>query len=269
MLFWKHLDKQKALQDSESSFKEPQKALWRVSTPLQTFQDFFGCKYLAVCKRKTTLSPKQSKLLRKDARCVWKSRRAVVTDFDAPIVTKPTRLINDRGNFQLSHENAPIWKRLRFFFAPALTWFYSCNKCMSASAGRHVSVCHFKDSCFITKHKNVSVSAYLHAEDVKVKTKAFMSWGSDSDWQLLLRPRSCEKHKRSHMWSSAGLIRTLTCSIINHHSGEITSSRKTCSVGKSVKLRFTNTTLQSELFSALFRFLALFSPTRPDRPLKL
>lgn len=47
-------------------------------------------------------------------------------------------------------------------------------------AGLHVSVCHFKELCFITKHKNVfclSVKkAYLHAEDVKVKTRSFMSF---------------------------------------------------------------------------------------------
>lgn len=120
------VDTHKALLDSESSCKVPQKtamtSILKIITNRFSFYSFscqasFGCKYLAVCKMKTTPSPKQSRLFRNDAyflQYVWKSHIEVVTGFDAPIVMKPTRLINDRGNFQFSREKHPKLERSGF-----------------------------------------------------------------------------------------------------------------------------------------------------------
>lgn len=134
----------------------------------------------------TTPSPKQSRLFRNDAyflQCVWKSQSEVVTGFDAPVVVKPTGLINGRGNFQFSHEKTPQTGTVWVFLLPAspymvlqlqqvhvwegrLGWW----DCMFQSATLKTFVLLPNARMFLSKCETV----YLHAGDEKVKTKSIL-----------------------------------------------------------------------------------------------
>lgn len=168
---------------------------------------------------------------------------------------KPTRLINGRGNFQFSHEKHPNLEQSGFCLPSSTYMVLQLQQvhvsegglcwldCMFESATLKSYVLLLNTRMFLSKCKK----AYVHAEYVKVKTKSFMSFlnvmQNSQCWQWLAAvppPLLLQKCKCSHMWSSTGLIKDLTYSIINHHSGELPAVRahmmmeKICFVGNSL-----------------------------------
>lgn len=88
---------------------------------------------------------------------------------------KPTRLINGRGNFQLCHEKRPKLERSGFHLASGALQLQQVHvsegvlRWLSQSATLKSYVLLLR--MFLSECKK----AYLHAEDVKVKTKSFVS----------------------------------------------------------------------------------------------
>lgn len=75
---------------------------------------------------------------------------------------------------------------------------------------------------------------------------------TDSDWQLFLRPRCYAKHKRSHMWGPARLIKNLKGGDKSSR-WEITTRRTDTMTEKRWNWSFTlNCSICPLLFSALF-----------------
>lgn len=165
-----------------------------------SFQAFFGCKYLAVSKMKTTPPPKQSRLFRNDAyflQHVWKSHSEVVTGFDTPIVMKPAQLIKGRGNFQFSHEKHPKLERSGFLQPASSYALLRLQQVHVWEGGSRWWDCVFQSAtlktCVLLPNTRMFLSkckfAYLRIEDVKVKTKAFTSFlnfmQNSQRWQWL------------------------------------------------------------------------------------
>lgn len=132
-----------------------------------------GCKYLAVCKIETTPSPQESRLFRNDAYFFWAvfgnhtlgpSRLWCYSCHETDAAHKwPWKLSIQPREKKKTTTTATVrsgtvcvssaHQHLQGFTAATS----ACVRGRLVLAGLHVSVCHFKDSSFITKHKNAFV----------------------------------------------------------------------------------------------------------------